>query len=333
MKITAEMETKIRQAIITYLEGAEQATRGALLDGATALLGLTPKELEDKRASGKYQTLRSYVGVAVDAMVSEGELRLSDHKYMLTADSMVIVKGDACEKAIRELLAGGSYTKNALFDALDRRFGADKTATRQDENALHAIAGSILSRLVKAGELTIDENGYTKAPKRAQPTSRAMARGPFKKEFRERLVRMGGPFFERFLASLLEKYFAMTGRTVLVCDVTGGSSDGGVDVIVDTTDDLGFFEHILVQAKCRDRAHVTEKEIREFYGAMTALEGSRGIYATTSVFHYGAQKLLDSLDNCVGIDGDKLFELVDKTAYGIVKTRGGYRFDETIFKQ
>ena len=123
----------------------------------------------------------------------------------------------------------------------------------------------------------------------------------------------------------------MTGRTVLVCEVSGGSSDGGVDVVVDTVDDLGFYEHIMVQAKCRAKNHVTEKEVREFYGALTALSGSRGIYATTSVFHEGAQRLLKTLDNCVGVDGDKLFELVEKTAYGIIREKGGYRFDENIF--
>ncbi len=331
MKITEEIRTQIRKAVVTYLQKAGSATRSELMDGATALLGLSQKEMEDKRASGKYQTLRSYVGVAVDTLVEEGDLRLSEHRYILARDGLVIVKGDACETAIKETLSQGIFTKNALFDALDRRFGADKTATRRDDSALHSIAGSILGRLVKSGEVQYDGNGYSISKAPTKLTNRAMPRQTFKKEFHARLFRMGGPFFERFLANLLEKYFVMTGRTVTVCEVTGGSSDGGVDVVVDITDDLGFFEHILVQAKCRERSHVTEKEVREFYGAMTALEGSRGIYATTSVFHPGAQKLLDSLDNCVGIDGDKLFELVDKTAYGIVKTRGGYRFDEAIF--
>ena len=244
---------------------------------------------------------------------------------------MVIVREDACEAVLRELLKGSSYTKTALFAALDRHFGADKTLTRKDDAMLHSCAGSVLGRLVKNGEVVYDGNGYSLCKAKKTTSAKPMAGEPFKKEFLARLFRMGGPFFEHFLCNLLEKYFVMTGRTVTVCEVTGGSADGGVDVIVDTRDDLGFVEHILVQAKCRARAHVTEKEVREFYGAMTAQEGSRGIYATTSVFHPGAQKLLDSLDNCVGIDGDKLFELVDRTAYGVIKSRGGYRFDEAIF--
>lgn len=331
MKITDEMRAKIRQTVVAYLEEVGSASRATLMDGVAMRLGLTEKEMLDMRAAGKYQTLRSYVGVAVDTLVGEGSLRLFEHRYTLTRDGLVIVREDECEAAIRELLKKGTYTKTALFEILDRRFGADKTHTKKDNAMLHSCAGSVLARLVRSGEATSDGNGYSLCRGVKRPSSRPMAAEPFKREFFARLFRMGGPFFEHFLCNLLEKYFTMTGRTVTVCEVTGGSADGGVDVVVDTVDDLGFAEHILVQAKCRERAHVTEKEVREFYGAMTAGEGSRGIYATTSTFHEGAQKLLDSIDNCVGIDGDKLFELVERTAYGIVKTKSGYRFDEAIF--
>ncbi len=331
MKITEEMRARIRLAVLQFLKTVEGATRAELMDGATAQLGLTAREMEDRRASGKYQTLRSYVGVAVDTLVNEGVLRMVEHRYELVRDGIVTVRDDVCEAALREILREGSYTKNALYAALDRRFGADVTDSRRDDSMLHSMAGSILSRLVKAGEIRYDGSGYSTCKKPCGTANRTLPREAFQKEFHARLCRMGGPFFEHFIANLLDKYYSMTGRTVLVCEVSGGSADGGVDVIVDTRDDLGFFEHILIQCKCRERNHVTEKEVREFYGAMTAQEGSRGIYATTSVFHSGAQKLLDSLDNCVGIDGQKLFELVEKTAYGIVKTRGGYRFDEEIF--
>ena len=76
-----------------------------------------------------------------------------------------------------------------------------------------------------------------------------------------------------------------------------------------------------------------EKEVREFYGALNALGGTRGLYITTTVFHQGAIKLLDSLDNTVGIDGDKLFELIKKTEYGICKTKNGYVLDPAIVKK
>jgi restriction system protein len=113
--------------------------------------------------------------------------------------------------------------------------------------------------------------------------------------------------------------------------VTGGSNDGGIDVVVDTRDGLGFFEHVMVQAKCRERTHVTEKEVREFYGAMNASGSTRGIYVTTTYFHESAENFLDSCADLVGIDGEKLFELIKKTKYGIKMCEGGYTFDTAIF--
>ena len=331
MRITEEMRTKIRGEVVAYLQERGSASRAELMDGVTARLGMTEKDRADTRPAGKYQTVRSYVGASVDSLLAEESLRLFEHRYTLTRDGLVVVREDECEKAIREILKTKRHTKPELFALLDSRFGADKTQTRRDDAMLHSCAGSVLARLAKAGEISNDGRGYTLVSRKKAYSSRPMEAGAFKSVFLARLHREGGPFFERFLCNLLEKYFTVTGRTVTVCEVTGGSADGGVDVVVDTVDGLGFAEHILVQAKCRGRAHVTEKEVREFYGAMTAQEGSRGIYATTSVFHEGAQRFLDSLDNCVGIDGDKLFELVERTSYGIVKTRGGYRFDEGIF--
>ena len=50
-----------------------------------------------------------------------------------------------------------------------------------------------------------------------------------------------------------------------------------------------------------------------------------------SGFHPGADRLLKSIPNCVGVDGEKLFDIVKKTAYGIHRTSAGYTFDEAIF--
>jgi len=332
MKITDEIRLEVREAVVKYLSEVGSAPRASLMNGAMSYLGLTAKEMADRRGSGKYYTLRSYVGITIDQLEAEGSLRRVEHCYTLVRDGLVIVEEGKCREAMIKLLGQKSYTKKQLFEELDAYFGTDKTDSKRDNDILHSAAGSVLSKLIQNGTVALANERYSLV-RSSEIKTGAMTRDAFKKSFLERLHRMGGPFFERFLANLFEKYFTMTGRTVLVCEVSGGSSDGGVDVVVDTMDDLGFYEHILVQAKCRARMHVTEKEVREFYGALTALSGSRGIYATTSTFHEGAQKLLDSLDNCVGIDGNKLFELAEKTAYGVINGKNGYRFDEAIFKK
>ena len=153
----------------------------------------------------------------------------------------------------------------------------------------------------------------------------------FKPKFYKHLWMKGGKFFESFVANLLEKYYTLAGQMVVYCDITGGADDGGIDIVLETVDYLGFNEKIAVQTKCRDRAHVTEKEVREFYGAMNASGSTRGIYVTSTYFHQSAEDFLDSCGDLVGIDGEKLFELVKKTKYGIKKCEGGYTFDTAIF--
>lgn len=332
MKVNEELRGTMRRAIVEYLTEVGSAMRSELVDGATARLGLSARQLQNQSATGTYQTLRSYVGGMIDDMEAEGTLCRADRRYTLAKEGLVIVKEDQCEAQIRVMLAKGTFTKNEIFKELDRYFGANQTVSRRDDAMLHSIAGSVLGKLVKQGAVTVTGEGYALPAGQQKVQIRPMGAEAFKKEFLARLYRLGGPFFERYLCNLLEKYYTVTGRKVLVCEVTGGSADGGVDVVVDTVDGLGFVEHVMVQAKCRERSHVTEKEVREFYGALTALSGSRGIYATTTVFHSGAQRFLDSLDNCVGIDGDKLFALAEMTAYGIMKGKNGYRFDEAIFK-
>ena len=119
----------------------------------------------------------------------------------------------------------------------------------------------------------------------------------------------GGENFEHFGAMLLRAFYEKAGVTVNECKVTGGSDDGGIDIVVRTTDKLGFKEFICVQAKARRNAHVTLKEVREFIGAMHTQGGTKGIYLTTSVFHEDAKRLIDEVHNVTGIDGATVFKL------------------------
>ena len=153
----------------------------------------------------------------------------------------------------------------------------------------------------------------------------------FKQQYIGRLCDCGGKFFEKFIASLLEKYFILTGKDVINCDIVGGAADGGVDVVIDTVDEFGFTEQLMIQAKCRRNIQTTEKEVREFYGALIAKGGTRGMFVTTSTFHTGARDFLLKVNNCVGIDGNKIFDLAKKTTYGIRKNKDGYLFDEGAF--
>lgn len=335
MPVTDGRQKKALDAILHYMKSVDFATRREILDGALSEYGFSEEARKNPDPASKYNTARSDIGTVLNQLIQEKELLRVGISYALAKDEPVIVKEVQCRQQMLHLLKKKSYTRRELFTALDRAFGTDLTRVTTDDAALHSLAGQILSDLVQKGDVVCNDGKYACAD--TSRTSSALAeRTPlpaesFKPLLMERLHRAGGSFFEHFLANTLEKYFLITGRTVLNCDVIGGSNDGGIDILIETVEQLGFVEHIAVQAKCRERAQVTEKEIREFYGAMNAKGASRGIYATTSSFHPGAQKLLDSLDNCVGLDGDRLFEIIRMTAYGIHITKAGFSLDRTIF--
>ena len=129
--------------------------------------------------------------------------------------------------------------------------------------------------------------------------------------------------------TLLKKYSEKHGKRVLECYVTGGSDDGGIDGVIKTEDSLGFREITMVQTK--NRLDIpSETDVRGFYGAVCAKRGTRGIYATTSDFHSGAKKFLEALDDCVGINGERIFAMAIECGYGIKKNGKELKIDTNL---
>ena len=331
MRITNKMRKKASNAIIRYLSENKSATRVELIEGALLTYGLSKSELENYSPKSKGSVIRSYLSTALSDLINKQDIKREDEKYMLAKDEIVIIREDECEKKILSLLANGAYTKEEIFKKLESYFGTDKTLSLKDDYSLRTIAGGTLAALVSDGTLEIVGSKYVKGCEKCLNLDTPLPENEFKPLFFKQLFLLGGKFFEGFVCNLLDKYYTLSNKMVVYCDVTGGSDDGGIDIVLETVDYLGFGEKIVAQTKCRDRAHVTEKEVREFYGAMNAIGATRGIYVTTTYFHESAEYFLDSVSDLVGIDGHKLFELVKKTGYGIKTVRDGYTFDNTIF--
>lgn len=333
MAISKNEKEKVVISVTDYLSSAKPQTRKEIIDRVLDKYGFTAKEKNNKSPNSKCNMVRSYIGTVLTNMISEGTIAKQGDKYSLTKEKAVVVSEEQCKNAILSFLKKKTYTKKELYSALLKHFETDKTKSLDDDNALKGMAGNLLSSMLADKKIFVEGDKYSIA---VHVDKKVYSKSPvpeetFKKLFLERLCDLGGPFFEKFVSNLLEKYFIITGRDVLNCSIIGGSDDGGIDVKLDTIEELGFTERIMVQAKCRKNIQVTDKEIREFYGALNAQGGTRGIFITTSTFHSCAEKLLSSIDNCVGINGDKVFELVKKTTYGIRKNKDGYIFDETIF--
>ena len=335
MKVTNKMKRKSAEAVIKYLSNVENATRNEIIEGALNCYGLTECELEDFSPHSKNSVIRSYISTAINDLINKKDLLRKGDKYSLAKEELVIIKEELVEAEIKELLQRNAYTKNEIFRMLESHFGTDMTSSFKDDYSLHSIAGNVLFNLLQNDEIEFIDGKYRDITPNDinEKADTPLPENEFKPKFFKKLWLMGGKFFESFVANLLEKYYTLSGKMVVYCDITGGSEDGGIDVELEIVDYLGFVETIVAQTKCRDRAHVTEKEVREFYGAMNAVGATRGIYVTTTYFHDSAENFMDAIKDLVGIDGDKLFSLVKRTSYGVIKHPEGYTFDDTIFEK
>lgn len=144
-------------------------------------------------------------------------------------------------------------------------------------------------------------------------------------ELIERL-RQGSPaFFER---SVVELLLAMGyGATQEAGTVLGQSGDNGVDGVIDK-DPLGV-DQVYVQAKrYGDGVSVGAGEIRDFFGALSLKDVSRGIFVTTSVFSPSARQTAEKLGaRIVLVDGPKLASLMIEYQIGC-RVREVFRVSE-----
>lgn len=240
---------------------------------------------------------------------------------------------------IRGLLSQKPLRRGEIFKRLDEIVGTEES--KADAERLHHTAGDILKRMKDTGVLSCSFGVYRLTGESAAKNNGGASSGTartshtadtdkLRKMFLTRLHAHGGLYLEQYAMNLLIKYYQDSGKVICSSRVTGGSEDGGIDGVLEVKDWLGFRECVMIQAKCRSSIQVSEKEIREFYGVVCSGRGSRGIFITTSTFHESAQRLLSTIDNCVGIDGEKLFSMARRCHYGIREGARGEEVDPEV---
>ncbi len=320
---------RIRRYLTEALE-EKPLTRRAAIDAALSRFPLSEEEKRDTRTNGKRNILKSRIGSVFSELAAKGVLiPTGNGAYKVEKSAPVVLREARCEAELLSLLKEKPKTRVQLRAALADRFGTDKTATEEDDARLYGMLSDILKRLEKTGVTVREGNTFRLSARHGASPDDAQAIGELRAEFLDALHAKGGEFFEHYIMNLLEKYLTLHGKTVTESRLTGGSEDGGIDGVLKTRDVLGFRETIMVQAKNRnDRS--SEREVRGFYGAVCAADGSRGIFATTSGFCPTAEKFLDAVDNCVGIDGYRIFDMACETRYGIRKRDGILSTDERL---
>jgi len=320
---------KIFRSALDALDNGD-LTRGDLIDAVVYDFALSSEELANRDFNGKHATLRSLIGSVLSDMESKGVLTLcEDGVYKRVTEKFIAIRDEECEEEILRIVKASPKTKQEIKDGLVGFFGTDRTTTVRDDNKLFTYMGQILKRLVSDGTFEFDGSVYSVSPEKSAYIKNRTEVLALKSTFLSRIHSKGGEFFEHYFLNLLKKYLTQTGKTVTEGYVTGGSDDGGIDGIIRTVDSLGFRETIMIQMKNRSDC-TTETTVRGFYGAVCARQGSRGVFATISEFHPMAERLLDTIDNCVGVDGDKIFSMACDTSYGIIREGSRIKIDNEV---
>lgn len=321
--------TNIFHAILKILEDKSLA-RQSLINEVLAGYKLPEGDVADLSIGGKRFNLRSTIGTVLSDMEKKGIVSESDDGICTrTEEQVVAIRIEECEIEIIRLVTESPKTKQEIRNGLTAHFGTEATPTVKDDNRLFTYMGQILKRLVADDVFDYDGAVYSAKPERAAYIKDRGAMLDLKAAFLSRVHSHGGEFFEHFFLNLLKKYLTHCGKTVSEAYVTGGSADGGIDCILKTIDSLGFRETIMVQTKNR-LENTNETTVRGFYGAVCARQGSRGVFATISDFHPAALELLSSIDNCVGVNGDKIFSMACDTSYGIIREGSRLKIDSGV---
>lgn len=311
----------------------EPKTRREAIEDCLSRFPLTKEEMRDTRTNGKRNILKSRIGTVFSELCAKGILLPTDKNghYKAVKSSPVVLREAKCEAELLSLLKEGGRTRAELRTLLSEAFGTDRTPTESDDTRLYGMIAEILRRLCAEHTVEKREDGtYALSARPSAVPTDAQAISDLRARFLEALHAKGGEFFEHYLMNLLEKYLTLHGKIVTENRISGGAEDGGIDGTLRTVDSLGFREEIMVQAKNRN-VRTAEREVRGFYGAVCAVGGSRGIFASAGGFHPSARAFLDAVDNCVGIDGYRIFEMARETKYGVKQSGGVLSLDSSLF--
>ena len=319
----------IYRFILEALE-IEPVVRRELIEKTISSLCPDGQGLCERELGGAYTKLRSSVGIVINDMVKKGVIEMTDGgKYVKRTDKTVAIRIEECEEEILKLVSEAPRTKGEIRESLVNFFGTDATPSARDDNQLFTYVGQILKSLIADGSFVLNDGVYSVAPKKYAHIKNKAQMLDLKAAFLSRVHSKGGEFFEYYFLKLTERYLLRFGKTIIESYVTGGTDDGGIDGVIRTKDSLGFIETIMIQTKNRTDT-MNETDVRGFLGAVYAKRGSRGIFATISDFHPMAIRLIDSVDELVGIDGARLFSMACDTSYGIKREGEKLVIDDEI---
>ena len=303
------VKAAIRRDFMDILSSSSKIAKGELFKELFARSSLSPDQISASAVDSVGVLYRSLIGAVICEGIENGEVTDEGGVYSLNRDVPIYVRQGEVNDYVKTLFKDNKpLTKREIFNKCIRAFGTDKTLSERDDNRLRAYVGEFIANAERGGLLTSSNGRYYMSEEKESVLDSY-------EDFLHSINSRGGEYFEQYGAMLLKKFYEKSGISVITCDVTGGSDDGGVDIEIHTEDKLGFKEFIAVQAKARRNTQITVKEVREFIGAMHTKGATRGIYLTTSYFHPNAWALIQKINNITAIDGKRLFALAKECSF------------------
>ncbi|MBQ8263880.1 MAG: restriction endonuclease [Oscillospiraceae bacterium] len=331
-------DEQIRLMLFDALSAAPEIRRKQLIEAVIGKITFTAEQMKNTAPGSELVSAKSRIGMILSSAMKSRYIIEDELGYMsLNSAEINYISKYQCRDFVVKALEGGSFTKQELFRRAEEHFCNCELSPEEKDLQLRSVLGQVIARLEEEAHICRCGDKYALAHDMRYPSTElgcylreAALGGGVEKYFLKAVHTMGGEWFELYAVELLEKYFKKCGKTIISASVSGGSNDGGIDGIINTRDWLGYRELILMQMKNRNSI-VTPKDVREFYGAVCAEQGSRGLYVTISSFHPEAQKLIDKVDNLIGIDGHRIFLIAKKCRYGLVFKNGKLCIDEEFF--
>ena len=329
-------DKQIKKLIFEELSGNPGLRRKELIEACISNFNFTMEEHKDLSSGGTVIQTKSRIGTLLTAMLRENDIYENEIGQMFVQTTMkqILDYDDAVEYLLSILSPSKALTKQKIYKMAEEEF----RPLNDTSNNIRALMGNVLARLEQENRVIRTKSGYILPPASHLPNTELgyyLSKSKTSDDLFDCYINAvhikGGEWFEVYAVELISFYYKnICGKTITKASVIGGSNDGGIDGIIETTDWLGFREKTLMQMKNR-RAIMTSKDIREFYGAVCAEQGSRGVFITISSFHKDAEALIDKIDNLIGIDGEKLFEIASLCKFGIIQENDKSVLDEKIF--
>ena len=329
----------VKKLILDCFEKQSNWYRKPLINECVSLFGLSEQETKDKSYNSIFTKCKSLVGSVINEMIADGYLFLTDAKVLvLLIDIKVILKEDEITNYLGSLLKKKEMTRDEIISCCVKKYKTDKTKTQEDDLELINLIDNILNKYLTKSVIKKENLLYSFVSTNKTGLDcviQNIIENSKVDSLHESLVKAisvkGGEFFEAFSVKILTEYYKHNNNKILTSKVTGGSSDNGIDGIIEYQTLLDNKVLVLMQAKARTSTQVTLKEVREFYGAFKSQNGTLGIFTTNTTYHNEAKKFAENLDDLILIDGKKFEQLCILTKTAVKKYKNKYILDKEIF--